>query len=67
MIKGTLNLWYRFKAVVMVGYMLRVVLRKFYNTGSILCLLSQIKKRKSHIPDLRAVRDSIKVAYKKSL
>ena len=67
MIKGTRNLWPRFKALVVVGYALRVVLRKFYNTGLILYLLSRIKRQRPHNPDLRAVRDSIKVACQKSL
>ena len=71
--KGTPNLWCRFKALVVVGYALRIVLIEFYNNCRnpymrlILFLRKGIEKQEPHIPDFQSTKDSIKAAEQKSL
>ena len=71
--KGTPNLWCRFKALVVVGYALRIVLIEFYNNCRnphmrlILFLRKGIEQQELHIPDFQTAKDSIEAAYKKSL
>ena len=76
MIKGTLNLWHRFKAVIVVGYMLHTVFRGFYNPNlrnmykelifSPRFLLKQPKRQYTK-RNLLSVPASIEAAYQKSL
>ena len=71
--KGTPNLWCRFKALVVVGYALRIVLIEFYNNCRnpymrlILFLRKGIKQQEPHIPDFQSTKDSIKAADQKFL
>ena len=72
MIRIILNLWHRFKAVILVTYILRVVLQGFYNRRNpyIDIILYKFKKpiqRTFSVPDIRHSKASIKAAYQESL
>ena len=71
MIRIILNLWHRFKAVILVTYVLRAVLQGFYNRRNpyIDIILHKFKKpnqRTFSVPDIRSSRASIKAAHQES-